>query len=230
MGAKPSAPLAPPRPPLISSDAVMLLALAAPVLAFALLGTPAQAGGLSSRRVLSLCACLLAGATLALSAIEGLGAVDSFYLSCMTFTTIGYGDLPHPATAAGRALVGALALGGVGFFGVALEHVHGLRGRADGAVLGRLGMLVMNVLGGLAICAVLADDPGLPDGLLDGAYWAVITTSSVGFGDFHPTTTRGKLAVCAYSLLCMQATANAMDIAKEALVRLCTVPDAPKRD
>ena len=29
--------------------------------------------------------------------------VDAFYLSVMTLTTIGYGDLPAPATPAGKA-------------------------------------------------------------------------------------------------------------------------------
>ena len=48
----------------------------------------------------------------------------------------------------------------------------------------------------------------------------------VGFGDFHPTSDIGKLAVSAYALFSMQVTANAMELAKEVLIRLCTVSDS----
>ena len=48
-------------------------------------------------------ACLLAAATLLLTVAEpGISAIDALYLSVMTFTTIGYGDIEHPASAPGR--------------------------------------------------------------------------------------------------------------------------------
>ena len=161
----------------------------------------------------------------------------------MTFTTIGYGDVEYPASPAGRVLVSLLALGGVAFFAVTLEMVHSMRRRADGAALGSLlgvpshsdllagGMLAVNFALGAVLCSFLTDDHEMPKGVLDSLYWCVITSTSVGFGDFHPTTALGKVCVCAYAFCTMQATANAMDVAKEKLVQLCTTPSAPaKRD
>lgn len=230
MGAKPSTPLAPPPPPppLVSDGALMLLTLVAAPFALLVRLAPPTDSGLSPRRVFSLSACLLAASTLMLSAVEGLSAVDAFYLTAMTFTTIGYGDLPHPASAAGRVLVSLLALGGVAFFAVTIELFHSIRQQTDGALLGAIGMFGVNLLCGVALCQLLTEDGDMPTSYLDGAYWSVITTTSVGFGDFHPTTDLGKIVVCAYAFIAMQATANAMDLAKQGLMSLCTAP--AKRD
>ena len=247
----------------VSDPAFMLLVAAAFAVLLILLSPAAEAGMLSACRVYSLSAGLLYGATLLLSAVEpGITAVDAFYLSCMTFTTIGYGDIVHPVTAAGRVLVSLLALGGVAFFAVTMELIGSLRHKTDGAVLGKLGlegvwsMMTVTVLAGIALCQLL-EDSEMPKSFLDGACahieiarasmisearlslpfavadWSVITTTSVGFGDFHPSSDRGKLCVCAYALCSMQAAANVMELAKRQLVHFCTVPARPlqtKRD
>ena len=158
----------------------------------------------------------------------------------MTFTTIGYGDVSHPTSPAGRVLISLLALGGVAFFGVTLEMVGTMRQRIDAVLLGgvlssdrllAVGMLAVNLAIGVALCTFLTEDENLPKGVLDALYWSVITFTSCGFGDFHPTTAQGKVCVCAYAFATMQVAANVMDVAKEELVRLCTVPAAaPKRD
>ena len=235
----------PPVPvPLVSEDALLLTMFAAGVLLIISLAPPGESGNISVRRVYSLSAALLAASTLALTAFEpDISAVDSFYLACMTFTTIGYGDIEHPASPAGHVLVSLLALGGIAFFAVTLEMVHSMRRRADGAALGSLlgvpshsdllavGMLAVNLALGAVLCSFLTDDHEMPKGVLDSLYWCVITSTSVGFGDFHPTTALGKVCVCTYAFCTMQATANAMDVAKEKLVQLCTTPSAPaKRD
>tara|TARA_B110001452_G_scaffold72827_1_gene58910 strand:+ start:396 stop:1418 length:1023 start_codon:yes stop_codon:yes gene_type:complete len=183
---------------------------------------------------LTLTLVLLAGATMLLSMVEvGLSTVDALYLVVMTFTTIGYGDIDYPATATGRVVVSLLALGGIAFFSISLDVFKLLREeKLDGAMIKQMGLtadaaaiaaLVVNVLGGIGLCKALSADAGMPDGLLDGAYWSIITTTSVGFGDFHPSTDEGKLAVCCYALVTMQVTAAAMEIAKEKLVNLCKV-------
>ena len=184
------------------------------------------------RRVCILAAVILALSTRAMLLAEpGMTHVDALYLCVMTFTTIGYGDIKHPCTPLGRALTMLLSVGGIGFFGVALEHAHALRACTDGALLrllgargvraSALGMLLVHMAAGIALCRSLDEDTALPNGLLDGAYWAVVTCTSVGFGDHHPTTDRGKLAVCVYALLSLQATAAACDVTKDALLRLC---------
>jgi len=115
----------PPPAPLVSDGAVMLLVLTAVVAWLAITAPPEKAGSISARRVYCLSALLLAGATLALTTVEsGISTIDAFYLSTMTFTTIGYGDIPHPATTAGRAVVMALALGGIAFFATTIELFH----------------------------------------------------------------------------------------------------------
>lgn len=46
---------------------------------------------------------------------------DSLYLSVMTITTVGYGDLV-PLTPTGKVLTAIEGLAGIGFIGVALGH------------------------------------------------------------------------------------------------------------
>lgn len=222
-------------PASLVSPELLLVAFAGGVLLLAILSPRATAGNLSARRVYLLSAFLLAASTMLLTAFEpGISLIDAFYLSCMTFTTIGYGDISHPASPAGRVIISLLALGGVAFFGVMLELVGTLRKRTvDGAVLCSLlgndsllafGMLTFDLLLGVVLCNFLTEDDGLPKGFLDSLYWSVITFTSCGFGDFHPTTDLGKVCVCAYAFATMQVAANALDVAKDQFVRLCTLP------
>ena len=88
-------------------------------------------------------------------------------------------------------------------------------------------MLIVNAGLGVVLCECLADDASLPKGsTFEAVYWSVITSTSVGFGFFHPATDIGKLATVAYAFLTMQACANAMDVAKDYLIDLCTVKAA----
>ena len=90
-----------------------------------------------------------------------------------------------------------LALGGISF-GTTIELFHSAREAADGEPLRRLGlggaraafaMLAVNAAVGVLLCESLADDAELPKGsLFDGVYWSVVIGTSVGFGDFHPTS------------------------------------------
>lgn len=235
----------PPPPPapasLISNDACGLVAFAALlVCACYASAPPTSRSGLSASRVYSLAAALLAGATLLLKLTEpGISSIDAFYLAALTFTTIGYGDIAHPASTAGRAVVMLLAVGGIGFFGTMVELVHEARDATDGALFQRLGLrgtpralalCGVNAACGVLLCRWLSDDPELPSSVFDAIYWSVITSTSVGFGDHYPTSTVGKLATVAYALLSMQACGNATGVAKDYLVALCTVRVPPKRD
>lgn len=224
----------PPPPPLFSEGAAVLLAVA-----LAAAAAIWYAGGAAkpAHRVLSLAAVLLTGGSLLLSAAEpGISTIDSFYLCSMVFTTVGYGDIAHPVSAAGRAVVIGLALGGIGFFSAAIEICGTLREAVDGRLIAGLNLrgraaayavFAVNLAVGVVLCRALADDAELPKGALDAIYWSVVTSTSVGFGDHYPTTDVGKLAVCAYAFTTMAAAANVMDVAKEQLMALAL--STPKR-
>ena len=158
-------PPPPPPPPLLSPAATMLAAFAALVFLLFLTAKPPEPGAFSARRVYSLSLALLAASSLALTTVEEMSVVDAFYLSCMTFTTVGYGDIAYPATAAGRTVVLGMALGGVAFFGLTIELFHSIREKTDGALFRLLGirggaaailMLCVNAAAGVALCQVVA--------------------------------------------------------------------------
>lgn len=116
--APPRAPDPPNPPPLLSNAAMLLMLFAALVLLLFWQAEPPEKGKPSPRRIYALTALWLTATSMALPVLEpDLSAVDAFYLSCMTFTTIGYGDIAHPSSAGGRVLISALAITGVGFFG-----------------------------------------------------------------------------------------------------------------
>lgn len=60
--------------------------------------------------------------------------LDSLYLSVMTITTVGYGDLA-PLTRSGKVLTAVEGLAGIGFVGIALGHYFSVclgRGSEEG--------------------------------------------------------------------------------------------------
>jgi voltage-gated potassium channel len=62
--------------------------------------------------VLALMSSLLTFGTLAFRWIEGWTFFDAFYMTLMTLTTVGYGEV-HPLSPAGRLIASALMMGGV---------------------------------------------------------------------------------------------------------------------
>lgn len=79
----------------------------------------------SSRSYLVLCLLVLATLVVGMwfyGAVEGLNAVDSLYLSVMTLTTVGYGDIT-PATDAGKLFTSAYVVIGVGIIGLFIRAV-----------------------------------------------------------------------------------------------------------
>src|SRR5688572_33289782 len=63
-------------------------------------------------KVLALMAGLLAFGTLGFHWVEGWTLFDGFYMTLMTLTTVGYGEV-HPLSPAGRVLASALMMLGV---------------------------------------------------------------------------------------------------------------------
>ncbi len=62
--------------------------------------------------------------TIAYSALEGWGLMDSFYFSVTTLTTVGYGDM-YPTTTVSKLFTSFYALIGVGLMLYALTVLAG---------------------------------------------------------------------------------------------------------
>ena len=108
------------------------------------------------------------------------------------------------------------SLGGLGMFGALLEAANERRkALAEGHLGGNVwASLIQTCAAGAALFWYL-DDPGLPTEPLDCLYFTVVTGTSVGYGDFAPTTRAGKLAVCGFAVLALQGLADVVDAAKD---------------
>lgn len=188
---------------------------------------------------------LIVGAGYLFQAAEPeLSTADAIYMSTMTFTTIGYGDIA-PTTKNGRLLMIVMSLLGVGFFGSVLIPMWGrLREKQlDGRLLGGMSlspqmvslmMLAANIIVGAGLCNYLESDKMLPKvtdsaSLVDAAYFSIVTGTTVGYGDYYPTTDAGKLLISLYAFLCLQVTASFADSVGDWLHGLC-IADGSKSD
>eukprot|EP00035_Acanthoeca_spectabilis_P032796 m.20483 g.20483 ORF g.20483 m.20483 type:complete len:200 (+) comp5575_c0_seq1:220-819(+) len=193
-------------------------------------------GTISTVRVTLLAAGVVVCGAAALVLLEpGITLIDAIYLTVATLTTVGYGDISHPTSTGARVVMALMALLCGGVFMTAVEACHEVRSKLDGAAaraigLGDTGVIVVqtivNVVVGVQLCSYLSNDAALPSNTLDAVYWAIISGTSVGYGDHVPTTDNGKLAVCGYLVYTMQSWANAMGLAKSLLLTVCTVQEA----
>merc|ERR1711871_96621 len=85
-------------------------------------------------------------------------------------------------------------------------------GNGDNSLRTSMMMLFVNALIAAGICSVTSD-PGLPsiNDPLDILYWSFVTGTTIGYGDFAPTTDAGKILTVVYALLSLQSTAAAAD-------------------
>jgi len=128
---------------------------------------------------------LVLGAS-AYALLEGWRWSDGLYFSVVTLTTVGYGDMA-PSTNAGKAFSVAYILLGLSLVASSLAQLFanlqfGPRGQHLREALLALGCLVV-VAGFGAVTVSLREGWGA----LDSIYWAVVTCSSVGYGDLRLT-------------------------------------------
>jgi len=135
--------------------------------------------------------------TLLFSTLEGWDLSTSIYFCIITLTTVGYGDVV-PKTAGGKLLCVLYIFLGVTLVSASLGAILGKaqaalasapptsvratqqrhRSQATSAACSMLGIVLMGAVLGAAVEGW---------GLVDSLYFAMVTCSSVGFGDLSPS-------------------------------------------
>lgn len=142
-----------------------------------------------------------------------LNALDAFYFAVTTAATVGYGDIHPHDTGSTLTLIMTMVyiLTGLVLFGAALGLLVGgaidrpLHGRSTAGTMLRIGLLILLfvAVGAACICALEGWSP------LQGAYWAVVTLSTVGYGSLVPKTEGGRAFAAVFMLIGVSGTAKA---------------------
>eukprot|EP00937_MAST-01D_sp_MAST-1D-sp2_P005664 g5664.t1 len=156
-------------------------------------------GGSSEVEDFALCWGLVVVGTVIFSVLEDHGIVDGLYLTCITLTTVGFGDL-RPSNPASKLFMCVFSFLGIGvlstFVGDRGFVVRSLRRRVprDFELRGACLLLLPTLLAGAVIFVYIEGF-----GWLDGFYFSVQTATTVGYGDVHVKSDAGKVLVVAYT-------------------------------
>lgn len=186
----------------------------------------------SSARIVGLGTALVLVGTAGFATIPGLIAEDAlgnktinaFYCSVMTLTTVGYGDICAGTITShwAKAFLVLLSFVSLGFF---CGPVMDLAATWKNAVPGGPLVLALTTIGlGVAIFT----QPMFADGKVglsftDAAYYSTITGTTIGYGDFTPSTDAGKIMAAIYSIMSVNVIGGLLEPAAGFLGRLVTV-------
>jgi len=158
------------------------------------------------RRLLGFAASIIAFGTLGFMWLDNQTVVDAFYCSCITLTTVGYGDVcPMSRNVEVKAFVVVLALSGIGVIcGPFLTLVSECRACfrcGEGSYVEVLTTLLALVTLSVGLfCTLEGWD------VADAIYFAVITGTTIGYGDHvRFKTDEGKIAAAFYSIISVGA-------------------------
>lgn len=147
--------------------------------------------------------------------------VESIYFVTVTLTTVGYGDL-LPTTDASKLMTCGFVFFGIALVGTALgmiaSHVIETLENLDGeekdidhpwkTLLWALVYSSVGVFSGAILYSAILSDEDMT--FLDGFYMAVITGTTVGYGDFSPSSTTGRVLAVFWILASVILTAHSI--------------------
>lgn len=150
---------------------------------------------------------------MAVESNQGWSMIDGWYFAVVTIGTVGYGVLT-PSHDVTRGLVVIYLMGGMVFFLFTMSilcnylldrletytkenSIHKKTGGVCGPrSVGLLGFFFLIVLSGTLYGLIFEDW-----NLIESLYFTIVTITTVGYGDYTPTTQRGRLLISFFILL-----------------------------
>jgi len=112
----------------------------------------------------------------------------------------------------------ALAFSGLGMF---CGPIMDLTSSWHETIGGKVALLSVTMLSAVFVFCYLLEEMSESE----AAYFSIITGTTIGYGDIHPKTDAGKLAVALYAIVAINAVGSLLQPAKEVLHSLCKVQD-----